>query len=571
MQLKDKRPHINGKRHRKNLALKGFIGRSIPPPQPSYQPRIINLSAVSLPYPRIIVSNEDRSTSPQLPSSSESTNDSLPLLLPQNVRNLFDSSDDVGSSTMHLAARPFKKRKLNGNSQQIANQNDANDNDEYAHWECNDIHALKLELNRIKAVNKENIARIKQLESLNASHESQYRQISELALNAKSNHSNLTNTINQIRSNNTKQSQMIKSMEEDKKLHIKLIRDQVLKINQKDIKLQNYENLLAEKTAKIQKLKQKYAQIKGVTAKLYLECVNGEEPRWDLITAIKCKHNIIRDEKLSKLRNWIRALNGESGKFNVCGIGKWEKNKKIESLVESFLQTNGEYNANPVLALKDEKRTNIGSVIQKYKICDDHRIAALKGQYGIRALVDIPKNAVLGQYIGAEISYNAFSKIFEGTAVEFDHNIYSLDLVIDDKQFRKILKKHHELCDDDKWFVVDPLIENEACNGLLFPFVNDCRMDIDKKEPTREDNKYFNVEFVGMSVNGWPQTYLIATRDIEKGEELQTFYGEIFGLAIKNKMINERKKKKKKIRIDREIFNELKDELQSTFRLCQHV
>merc|ERR1711933_167081 len=115
----------------------------------------------------------------------------------------------------------------------------------------------------------------------------------------------------------------------------------------------------------------------------------------------------------------------------------------------------------------------------------------------------------------------------------------------------------------------------EENNRLLFPFVNDCRINIDKKTPTSTDKKYFNAEFVGMSVNGWPQTYLITTKHIKKGQELQTFYGEIFGLAIKEKAKNENEKKSKKIRIDHElkgeIFRELKSELQSTFRLCQHI
>merc|ERR1712154_138207 len=116
--------------------------------------------------------------------------------------------------------------------------------------------------------------------------------------------------------------------------------------------------------------------------------------------------------------------------------------------------------------------------------------------------------AVCGQYIGAEIGYNAFAKIFEGTAVECDHNIYSLDMVIEDAEIGKISKKE--------------------CNNLLFPFVNDCRMNIDNKEPTPSDMEYFNVEFVGICVNGWPQTYLIATKDIKKGTEISTYYGEIF-------------------------------------------
>merc|ERR1712150_54310 len=79
-----------------------------------------------------------------------------------------------------------------------------------------------------------------------------------------------------------------------------------------------------------------------------------------------------------------------------------------------------------------------------------------------------------------------------------------------------------------KVFVIDPFIGDWKSDELILRFVNDCRADIDKHKLSKEDERYYNVEYVGMKVNGWPQTYLVTRRDIKAGEELMTFYGKEF-------------------------------------------
>merc|ERR1712154_528110 len=109
----------------------------------------------------------------------------------------------------------------------------------------------------------------------------------------------------------------------------------------------------------------------------------------------------------------------------------------------------------------------------------------------------------------------------------------------------------------NKVFIIDPFIGDWKENELLLRYVNDCRADIDDSEPTIEDQRCYNVEFVGMKVNGWPQTYLIAKRDIRKGEELMTYYGTEFSNAIATKCEEENKRKARQIRIDRDIVKGL--------------
>eukprot|EP01084_Bolivina_argentea_P295920 509581_1 len=114
----------------------------------------------------------------------------------------------------------------------------------------------------------------------------------------------------------------------------------------------------------------------------------------------------------------------------------------------------------------------------------------------------------------------------------------------------------------NKVFIIDPFVGDWKDNELLLRWVNDCRCDIfENIQPTKEDNKYYNVEYVGMKVNGWPQTYLVTKRDIKKGEELMTYYGEKFADAIQEQMTQKNEKKKTKDRIDRDIMKELKCEL----------
>ncbi len=48
------------------------------------------------------------------------------------------------------------------------------------------------------------------------------------------------------------------------------------------------------------------------------------------------------------------------------------------------------------------------NVLKNFKIENHSRIAALNGQYGVRTLMDIPRNTCVGQYIGAEILQKAF-------------------------------------------------------------------------------------------------------------------------------------------------------------------
>jgi len=276
--------------------------------------------------------------------------------------------------------------------------------------------------------------------------------------------------------------------------------------------------------------------------------------------------------------------------------------KEIEESVQKFVTLNGEYRVEAFTVIKGET-VDLRKVIEKFEIKKHDRIPALNGQFGIKALMDIAENTCLGQYFGGEILQKAFGKVFDGTGEEHDHNIYAFDQKIDPLEIKKLKQKQKRLeiereskrkhngvngirkalpishnnlwsMDEDtnnmnkgrrkrneswlneegdvqnKVFIIDPFIGDWKENELLLRYVNDCRADIDDSEPTIEDQRCYNVEFVGMKVNGWPQTYLIAKRDIKKGDELMTFYGTDFSNAITMKLHEEQKKQIRKARID---------------------
>ena len=198
-------------------------------------------------------------------------------------------------------------------------------------------------------------------------------------------------------------------------------------------------------------------------------------------------------------------------------------------------------------------------------------------------LRDIPKNTCLGQYIGGEILQDAFDKIFDGSGSEYDHNLYSFDQEIDAKELLRVSvqstskekerekkkkkksrkrgrKKGGKNRDEvpQKIFIIDPFIGEWAEDELLLRYVNDCRSDINTPTPTTDDDQYYNVEFAGLTVNGWPQTFLMTKREIKSGEELMTYYGDEFASALTMKADADRQKMRRKQRIDKHILGGLK-------------
>eukprot|EP01084_Bolivina_argentea_P224885 380168_1 len=292
--------------------------------------------------------------------------------------------------------------------------------------------------------------------------------------------------------------------------------------------------------------KKKYKKFKKIAKNLYNEAIIGQKPRWDEIKLVETDNGLMRDSELNILKIRLNSLFDSNG-YIVKGTNKWKGKVMIEKCIKGFVELNGEYKTHPMTDINN-KCMNVFDVIHKYKIIQHERIPQLNGQFGVMATMDIPKYVCLGQYIGSEIEQISFGKIFDGTNEEYEHNVYAFDQKIDEGELKKIGVI------ESKWFVIDPKVGKWKNDELLMSFVNDCRQDIGKNKPTKKDNKFFNVEFVGVKVNGWPQTFLVTKRKVRKGEELMTFYGTDFSKAITMKLQNEQQQIARKKRIDSEIL-----------------
>ena len=183
----------------------------------------------------------------------------------------------------------------------------------------------------------------------------------------------------------------------------------------------------------------------------------------------------------------------------------------------------------------------VSKFIAQRRMPATHRVTALRGQQGVIALCNIEANVVLGQYFGAEIEQSLYDNAFIDKQRLHTHNLYSFEMKFKDPRLQKYT------------FVVDPYIENDdedEKNNKLLTYINDCRLDIHQTQVSESDQKYWNVDFVGVVNNGWPQMFLITTRKIRAREELQAFYGPHYGVAVKSKLMSEQRKEQKKRRVD---------------------
>merc|ERR1712228_1050109 len=121
------------------------------------------------------------------------------------------------------------------------------------------------------------------------------------------------------------------------------------------------------------------------------------------------------------LRSQISSLYPK-GKYEVSAIDKWKGRELIEESVKKFVTWDGEYRVKAFTVINVNGREisiNLQRIIKKEKIKNHGRIPALNGQYGVRALMDIPKGTCCGQYFGGEILQDAiYIKTFHQNCIQ---------------------------------------------------------------------------------------------------------------------------------------------------------
>merc|ERR1712228_955470 len=193
---------------------------------------------------------------------------------------------------------------------------------------------------------------------------------------------------------------------------------------------------------------------------------------------------------------------------------------------------NGIDNSKPNIYFKDDGFCAYNEVLSVFSIDEEHRMNVLIGRKGLKTDCNIPKNTVLGQYVGITVTKQEYKQIFEHSNQYTLRNQFAFDqsvnvpLNCNDKDAKR---QKIELVIDG--FGLEE-IENES-NHICK--INDCRLDIiNCKNPTNDDENYHNVDFVQCEVNGWPMIFIVAIKNIKKNQELFGFYGENFGEAVED-------------------------------------
>ena len=270
-----------------------------------------------------------------------------------------------------------------------------------------------------------------------------------------------------------------------------------------------------------------------------------------------------------------------------------EEDEKYKDHVTEYHEANDGKNtvSDPLIYVYKSKRRNAkqpvpqkqSEVIEVYDIVDHDRIPALNGQKGLRARTFIGDGTILGEYYTKQmLSYDLDT--LRGTKVFNDTNRYGfnasvqIEMPIKDVQRFQSSENTKKRARDEKSSEIDglePPQKRQKCNNNLVVnrrnrnynkyesqiidhtfhivldgysfkprskllYMNDCRLNIEIETSTEQDEEYQNVKFMTVYIGNWPKILAVATRNIEEGEELLSYYGDYRGLietdaAIKRK------------------------------------
>ena len=281
--------------------------------------------------------------------------------------------------------------------------------------------------------------------------------------------------------------------------------------------------------------------------------------------------NISEQTLMALHRNKIVKLKKVlSQQYNDCQI-ETGKNKYFQFIVDfmELNKTNKDYPYYPLIT----RTTKQSEYVQVNDVLNHQRIPSLNGQKELRAIKDIPKYTVIGEYYGYEWLENDFDDIYSGTLNYFEVNEYAFNECVvakvstefiakmnksfDENDIEEIdhyqepLKKRRKLNKDEKETETED--ENEDNDNLIkqqfnviidgwnmdrkspLCFMNDCRKNIEIYQPTKNDLKHKNVEYVTIWKYGWPKIYAITINDIKAGNELLSYFGPMFSNAIKQR------------------------------------
>ncbi len=192
-------------------------------------------------------------------------------------------------------------------------------------------------------------------------------------------------------------------------------------------------------------------------------------------------------------------------------------------MFQKFIELNGLYADNPHIQYQNNEYATMDKTLNIRTInrnnCEKGFEKILIGQKETFALCDIQNGAVVGQYIGNELTRNQFHKIYNGTRDEKKHFVYSLDTELE-------IGEHKIELYIDTFEAYKNKMDEKSDNSHLLR-INDGREDF-TKTTTTSDKQRINTRIVSVLVNGWPAFFIQATKDIKKGESMWLNYGPFY-------------------------------------------
>ncbi len=152
----------------------------------------------------------------------------------------------------------------------------------------------------------------------------------------------------------------------------------------------------------------------------------------------------------------------------------------------------------------------IGEYAINYKL-----IPQLRKEKRVLTRRKIPKNCVLGMYVGNEYLANEWSDKFDYTEKDTQHRRYLYTMKV-----------------NDKTIVIDPMDAELIDSPLLY--INDIRKDLTNcTNATSDEICKQNIKFLEIEMDGWKSIFLISCKTIPRNTELLTDYGYIYPQTMK--------------------------------------
>ena len=284
-----------------------------------------------------------------------------------------------------------------------------------------------------------------------------------------------------------------------------------------------------------------------------------------------CKQNERISDRINTIKTTI-SNNHQQTKRNKKGYDvkinhyhshqTWITQKNLAITIKNYVKKNKVDKTKPEILIAKTKPENTIScdmsdydalpyylVLEVFLCGKEHRIVALReSQRGLRAKINIPKHTVIGHYVGVEYTEKEWEDTFPGSNEESVRNVYAFNQTLRVPK-ENHNKNHNHTGDAIEYDEVRMVIDGHGLNQMIdrdkkskkqssqysahLLYINDCRQDINLEDPSDEDSKYWNVDFVSAEIDGYSMVFIVTRRDISKDEELLGWYGADYCKALK--------------------------------------